>query len=228
MKYSDKIIDALSIDCVIFGFKNAVLYILLIKHKTGITQGSWKLPGGWIQYNESLDEAALRILKAETGVENIFLELFKAFGEVNRFPNDRVITIAYFALLNIENFTIPPHPDDIAVAWVKVNQVPTMLYDHNQIFCECLSFIKHKVQHEPIGFNLLPKKFTLKQLQELYEAIFSRKLDKSNFRKKLLKMNLLHNTKEKQQEVSHRAARLFTFDKKVYNRLQKKGFIFEV
>ena len=103
-----------------------------------------------------------------------------------------------------------------------------MLYDHNKIFRSCLAFIKHKVQHEPIGFNLLPKKFTLKQLQDLYEAILEQKLDKSNFRKKLLKMNLLIKTDEKQKDVSHRAAMLYTFDKKVYHHLQESGFIFEL
>lgn len=228
LEYGTKIIDALSIDCIIFGFKYSELYILLIKHKTGATKGEWKLPGGWIQYNESLDESALRILKLQTGVENIFLEQFKTYGNVDRFPNDRVITIAYYALLNIENFSIPPHPDDIEVSWIKVNKVPKMLYDHNQIFCDCLTFIKHKVQHEPIGFNLLPKKFTLKQLQDLYEAILNHKLDKSNFRKKLLKMDLLHTTQEKQMDVSHRAAKLYTFDKKVYKKLQNQGFVFEI
>lgn len=226
--FSSKTIDALSIDCLIFGFMKSELFILLIKHKTGPTKNTWKLPGGWIQYNEDLDEAARRILKIQTGVDNLFLEQFKTFGNVNRFPNDRVITIAYYALLNAENFELPLAPVDIQVSWVRISEIPDMLYDHNKIFRSCLAFIKHKVQHEPIGFNLLPKKFTLKQLQDLYEAILQQKLDKSNFRKKLLKMNLLIKTDEKQKDVSHRAAMLYTFDKKVYHLLQESGFTFEL
>ncbi|MFZ1714771.1 MAG: NUDIX domain-containing protein [Saprospiraceae bacterium] len=223
-----KIIDALSIDCVIFGFKHSSLYVLLVKHKTGKIKNCWKLPGGWIQYDESIHESAKRILKLQSGVENLYLEQFKTFGKVERFPNKRVITIVYYALLDIENFTAPSPPEDIEVSWVRINEIPEMLYDHNHIFENCLFFLKHKVQHEPIGFNLLPEKFTLLQLQELYEAILNQTLDKSNFRKKLLKMSLLVDTNEKQKFVSHRAARLYSFDKKVYDRLLNQGFIFEL
>jgi 8-oxo-dGTP diphosphatase len=228
LNFTDEIIDALSIDCLIFGFKDAQLSILLVKHGIGPTLGQWALPGSWIRYNESIDEAAGRILSSQTSVENIYLEQFKTFGEVRRFPPRRVITIAYYALVNIEKFELHPGPTEADVSWFNIQDIPTMPFDHNKIFQDCLDFLKHKIQHEPIGFNLLPSKFTLLQLLELYEAILGQKLDKSNFRKKFLKMNLLVDTNERQQDVSHRAATLYRFDENVYNKLLAKGFTFEV
>lgn len=228
MKFSDEIIDALSIDCVIFGFKNSSLSVLLVKHSVGIIKGQWALPGGWIKYNESLDKAAYRILTAQTSVKNIYLEQFYVFGDVNRFPLKRVITVCYYALVNIENFELHAGPSISEVVWFNVQEVPKMSFDHNKIFAKCYTQLKHKVQHEPIGFNLLPNKFTLLQLQELYEAILEKKLDKPNFRRKLMKMNLLITSSEKQKDVSHRAAQLYKFDKKVYDQLIEAGFSFAV
>lgn len=228
MKFSDEIIDALSIDCVIFGFKNAGLSVLLVKHGQGITKGQWALPGGWIKYNESLYSAAKRILIAQTGVENIFLEQFQTFGDINRFPDKRVITVCYYALVNIESFELQVGSSVSEVAWFNIRNIPKMAFDHNKILTACFTHLQHKVQHEPIGFNLLPKKFTLLHLQELYEAILNQKLDKPNFRRKLIKMNLLVPCNEKQKDVSHRAAQLYRFDKKVYDRLIDKGFSFEI
>ncbi|MFN8345401.1 MAG: NUDIX domain-containing protein [Spirosomataceae bacterium] len=228
MNFTDEIIDALSIDCLIFGFKDAQLSILLVKHGIGPTLGQWALPGSWIKYNESIDEAASRILSSQTSVGNLYLEQFKTFGELKRFPDRRVITIAYYALVNIEKFELHPGPTEADVTWFKIQEIPPMAFDHKVIFEHCLDFLKHKIQHEPIGFNLLPAKFTLLQLLELYEAILGQKLDKSNFRKKFLKMNLLVDTKERQKDVSHRAATLYRFDENVYNKLLEKGFTFEV
>jgi 8-oxo-dGTP diphosphatase len=228
MKFSDEIIDALSIDCVIFGFKNAALSVLLVKHGQGITKGQWALPGGWIHYNENLFAAANRILVAQTAVENIFLEQFKTFGEVDRFPNKRVITVCYYALVNIESVSLHAGPSVSEVAWFNIKNIPKIAFDHNKILDKCFTHLHHKVQYEPIGFNLLPKKFTLLQLQELYEAILNQKLDKPNFRRKLMKMNLLVACNEKQKAVSHRAAELYRFDKKIYDRLIEKGFSFEI
>jgi 8-oxo-dGTP diphosphatase len=228
MKFSDEIIDALSIDCIIFGFKNAELSVLLVKHGQGVTKGQWALPGGWMTYNESLRAAAYRILIAQTAAENIFLEQFKTFGEVDRFPNKRVITVCYYALANIESVKLHAGPSVSEVAWFNIRNIPKMAFDHKKILDNCFIHLQHKVQHEPIGFNLLPKKFTLLQLQELYEAILNQKLDKPNFRRKLMKMNLLVACNEKQKAVSHRAAELYRFDKKIYDRLIEKGFSFEI
>lgn len=224
----DTVIDTLSIDCLIFGFKNGKLDILLVKHGEGISKGRWALPGGWIPYHESVDEAATRILTALTGVSNIYLEQFRVFGDVGRYPTKRVVTIAYYALVNAENYQLHPGFTASDAQWFNIYEVPDLPYDHNKILAEGFSFLKHKVQHEPIGFNLLPKKFTLFQLQELYEQIMEKKLDKPNFRRKLMNMNLLVNCNEKQKDVAHRAAKLYRFDKKVYHKLTEKGFTFEV
>lgn len=227
-EFSNKVIEALSIDCLIFGFKDGELDILLIKHAEGISKGRWALPGGWIKYNESVDNAANRLLYSLTGVSNIYLEQLKSFGEVKRYPLNRVITIAYYALVNAENYSLNPGFTASDVRWCKIHNVPSLPYDHNQILKAGFKYLKHKVRHEPIGFNLLPKKFTLHQIQQLYEAILETQLDKPNFRRKLLKMNLLISCDEKQEAVSHRAANLYKFDKKIYDKLTEKGFTFEL
>jgi len=228
LPFPDTIIDALSIDCLIFGFKKSELDILLVQHGEGISKGKWALPGGWIKYNESTDGAATRILNDLTGVSNIYLEQLRTFGDVHRYPSKRVITIAYYALVKPENYTLHAGFTAADAQWFKISEVPEMPYDHKNILDEGLAYLKHKVRHEPIGFNLLPKKFTLLQLQELYEAILDKKLDKPNFRRKLMRMNLLEPCKEKQTDVSHRAASLYRFDKRAYNHLKEKGFMFEL
>ena len=220
--------DSVSIDCLLFGFNNGVLKILMVKHGEGISKGKWALPGGWINYNESIDDAAARLLKALTGVSNIYLEQLKAFGDLNRYPTKRVITVAYFALVKPENYSLHPGFTASDANWFNIHKVPKLPYDHNRIMEFGFTHLKHKVRHEPIGFNLLPQKFTLLALQELYEAILGKPLDKSNFRRKLMKMNLLVACSEKQKDVSHRAAALYRFDKKIYDRLVKEEFNFEL
>jgi 8-oxo-dGTP diphosphatase len=227
-KYSDAIIEALSIDCLIFGFKDKELDILLIKHATGISKGKWALPGGWIQYNESVDEAASRLLKSLTGVSNIYLEQLRCFGDVDRYPLKRVLTIAYYALVNADHYDLHPGFTASDAQWFNIHEVPELSYDHEEILDFAFKHLKHKVRHEPIGFNLLPKKFTLHQIQQLYEAILETEMDKPNFRRKLLNMNLLVPCEEKQTDVSHRAANLYRFDKKIYRNLAEKGFAFEL
>jgi len=226
--FPDTVIDALSIDSLIFGFKKHELDILLVQHAEGISKGKWALPGGWIKYNEGIDDAASRILKDLTGVSNLYLEQLRAFGDVDRYPARRVITFAYYALVKPENYTLMPGFTAADARWFKLSEVPSMPYDHNAILEAGLAHLKHKVRHEPIGFNLLPKKFTLLQLQELYEAILEKQLDKPNFRRKLMNMNLLEDCNEKERDVSHRAANLYKFDKKSYDKLTEKGFTFEL
>lgn len=228
MPAPNEVIDALSIDCLIFGFKDGRLDILLVKHGEGIRKGSWALPGGWITYGESVDDAALRLLTSLTGISNIYLEQLKAFGDPHRYPTKRVVTVAYYALVNEESYSLIPGFTASDVQWYNIHEVPPLVYDHNQILEYGFKQLKHKVRHEPLGFNLLPAKFTLLQLQELYEAILETKLDKSNFRRKLAKMKLLINCKEKQKDVSHRAAALYKFDKRVYVTLRKNGMVFEL
>lgn len=228
MPQPEDFIDALSIDCLIFGFNKGELEILLVRHGEGISKGRWALPGGWIKYNESVDDAANRILQDLTGVSNLYLEQLETFGDVNRYPGKRVITIAYYALVKPENYILRPGFTADDVRWYNIHEVPDLPYDHNKILAVGFRYLKHKVRHEPVGFNLLPKKFTLLQLLRLYEAILETQLDKSNFRRKLMKMDLLVACDEKQKDVSHRAAGLYRFDKKVYDELLEKGFSFEL
>lgn len=227
-RFTQDNIDALSIDCLIFGFRDSELDVLLIKHAEGISKGRWALPGGWIRYNESVDNAASRLLTSLTGVSNIFLEQLHVFGDVNRYPGKRVITITYYALINADNYSLRAGFTASDAQWFKIHQVPRLPYDHNKILNHGFQHLRHKVRHEPIGFNLLPKKFTLHQIQKLYEAILETELDKPNFRRKLLNMNLLVPCDEKQRDVSHRAANFYRFDKKIYKHLKESGFTFEV
>jgi hypothetical protein len=156
------------------------------------------------------------------------MEQLGVFGDVERYPQKRVITIGYFALVKPENYKLHAGFTASDARWFKVSEVPQLPYDHNKILDSGLRHLKHKVRHEPIGFNLLPRKFTLHQLQEVYEAVLGTKLDKPNFRRKLMKMNLLAPSKEKQKDVSHRAASLYKFDKRTYDKLKEKGFTFEL
>jgi 8-oxo-dGTP diphosphatase len=227
-QFPSELIDALSIDCLIFGFQDGQLDVLLIKHAEGISKGKWALPGGWIPYNESVDHAAGRILNSLTGVSNIYLEQFHTFGSLDRYPTKRVVTIGYYALVNRENYKLSAGFTASDAKWFNVHDIPKLPYDHNEILNTGFRFLKHKVRHEPIGFNLLPKKFTLHQIQKLYEAILEKELDKPNFRRKLLNMNLLVPCHEKQKDVSHRAASLYRFDKKIYDQLIENGFAFEL
>ncbi len=227
-RFTQDNIDALSIDCLIFGFRDSELDVLLIKHAEGISKGRWALPGGWIRYNESVDNAASRLLTSLTGVSNIFLEQLHVFGDVNRYPGKRVITLTYYALINADNYSLRAGFTASDAQWFKIHQVPRLPYDHNKIFKYGFQHLRHKVRHEPIGFNLLPKKFTLHQIQKLYEAILETDLDKPNFRRKLLNMNLLVPCDEKQRDVSHRAANFYRFDKKIYEQLKESGFTFEL
>lgn len=225
--FSRDIIQALSIDCVLIGFEKGKLEILLVQHAEGIVKGRWALPGGWIRYDESLDSAADRILRDLTGINDLYLEQLQAFGDTKRYPTQRVITIAFFALVKPEDYHLIPGFTAADARWFGLQDVPNLPYDHNEILAFSMERLRYKVRHEPIGFNLLPEKFTLLQLQELYEAILGKKLDKPNFRRKMMKMNLLVPCSEKEIGVSHRAAQLYRFDEKVYQQLIEKGFSFE-
>ena len=223
----DNVLPGLSIDNLIFGLDHGQLKIMLVKHNVGPGKGKWALPGGFIKQNENLRDAAARLLEELTGVRDLYLEQLKTFGRVDRFPNERVVTIAYYALVSAENYTLVAGRNTSDAMWFNAKDLPELIYDHSEIVDHGLNFLRHKVCHEPIGFNLLPEKFTLLQLQELYEAILDVKLDKPNFRRKMMKMNLLAPCNEKQKGVPHRAANLYRFDSAAYERLTDKGFSFE-
>lgn len=219
--------NSITIDCVIFGFDKGSLEVLLVEHGEGIRKGEWGLPGGWILENESIDNAAHRLLADLTGLDNIYLEQLKAFGEPDRFPLGRVITIGYYALVKREDYNIRAGFTASDAKWYKISDVPNLIYDHTEILTYSLTNLQTRVKQAPIGFNLLPEKFTLFELMQLYEEILGVEMDKSNFRRKILRMKLLVALGEKQKDVSHRAAELYEFDPKIYEKLTKKGFNFE-
>jgi ADP-ribose pyrophosphatase YjhB (NUDIX family) len=223
-----EVIRNISIDCVVFGFEQSVLEILLIKRAGNPYKGRWALPGGFIKKEELVEDAAKRILRVTTGVSDIYLEEVAVFDQIDRFPLWRVFTIGHFALISPEHYKLRPGIDSTEVKWFKFNKLPELYFDHKHIIEVALNKLRSRVRYKPIGFELLPEKFTLPRLQTLYEVILGKTLDKRNFRKKIMKMNLLKRLKEKDQNNIRRAAYLYKFDKHNYNKLKDDGFIFEL
>ncbi|NJN74266.1 MAG: NUDIX hydrolase [Limnothrix sp. RL_2_0] len=220
---------SVTVDCVVFGLDaEHDLKIMLIQRGVEPFKGEWALPGGFVKLDESLEAAAFRELKEETGVEEIFLEQLYTFGTPDRDPRDRVITVAYYALINLSDHPIHAQTDAEDVAWYSIQELPKLAFDHDQIIAAASERIKGKLRYEPIGFELLPKKFTLTQLQKLYEQVLGMQLDKRNFRRKILKMDLLIKLDEMQTGVAHRAARLYSFNEGKYQELKRAGFNFEL
>lgn len=219
---------ALTVDCVVFGMDDEDLKVLLIRRHGQPHAGRWALPGGFVNIDEGLETAALRELQEETGVERVYLEQLFTFGDVDRDPRGRVVSIAYYALVKLNDHRVRAATDAREAAWFAVWGTPSLAFNHQQILQVALARLKGKVRYQPIGFELLPAKFTLTQLQRLYETILERGLDKRNFRKKILAMDLLVELEEVEQDVAHRAARLYRFDRKKYRQLEKAGFNFEV
>lgn len=218
----------LTVDCVVFGLDEGDLKILLIQRGYEPFKGFWAVPGGFVDPDESLEQAALRELKEETGVRDVFLEQLYTFGDVRRDPRRRIVTVAYYALVNLRDHTVKAATDASSAAWFAVDDLPKLAFDHGRIVDTALRRLKGKVRYEPIGFELLPEKFTLTQLQRMYEKILDQEIDKRNFRKKILGMDLLKELDEVQVDVAHRAARLYRFDEKKYRQLKEKGFNFEI
>jgi 8-oxo-dGTP diphosphatase len=221
---------ALTVDCVVFGLdlikKN--LNILLIKRNLDPFKGNWALPGGFVHMDEDLEEAARRELLEETGLSNIYLEQLSTFGQPGRDPRGRVVTIAYVALVKMNDLQLHADTDASDAGWFAIGDFPSLAFDHENILDLAIIRLKSNVRNHPIGFEMLPKKFTLSQLQSLYEIVLETTIDKRNFRKKILSMKLLIDLGEIEQDVAHRAAGLFSFDQKHYENLAKKGFNFEI
>jgi ADP-ribose pyrophosphatase YjhB (NUDIX family) len=218
-------IKSASSDCVIFGFEDFSLKILIYKRAKNPCKGAWALPGGFLKKGELFEEAARRILKATTGVGNIYLEEVAVFDQLDRFPQWRVFTVGFFALVKPGKYkTLHSSLDSTEVKWFKINELPELAWDHRHIVDIALNKLRFSVLHRPIGLELMPSKFTLPQLQSLYEAILGKPLDRRNFRKKITQMNLLRKLNEKDPKNKRRAAYLYKFDKRVYNKLITKGF----
>lgn len=217
-----------SIDCVIFGFDEGELKILLIERNEEPFKDWWALPGYFVKQHEDLDEAAERILHELTGLRGIYMDQFYTFGDVNRHPQGRVITVAYYAMirLNGPKELKPLNPYAKKAVWKSVRDLPNLAFDHDKIFNRGFDKIRNKITYQPIAFELLPEKFTLTQLQNLYEVILNKKLDKRNFRKKMLNYGILKELGEKQKGVSYRAAKLYKFDRRKYAKLFQKELTF--
>jgi 8-oxo-dGTP diphosphatase len=219
---------ALTVDIVVFGLDEDDLQVMLIQRDLPPFVGQWALPGGFVRVEETLEEAARRELVEETGLKDIYLEQLYTFGAVERDPRERVVTVAYYALVNLEGHDVRASTDARNAAWFPVSDLPKLAFDHQQILAAAHARLRGKVRYQPIGFELLPDRFTLRQLQRLYEVILDRELDKRNFRKKVLAMDIVKETNEIEKDVAHRAAKLYRFDKRTYDRLMKQGFNFEI
>ncbi|EDY20780.1 NUDIX hydrolase [Chthoniobacter flavus Ellin428] len=219
---------ALTVDCVVFGFDEAELKVLLIRRGLAPFKGKWALPGGFVRLEETVDEAARRELSEETGLKDVFLEQLYTFGAIDRDPRERVVSVAYYALVKLAEHPATGASDASDAQWFTVAELPALAFDHADILRTALERLRGKVRYEPIGFELLPQKFTLSELQHLYEAVLQANLDKRNFRKKILSMGLLLPLKEQARTGAHRPAQLFRFDAKKYSALKKRGFNFEL
>ncbi len=219
---------ALTVDCVVFGFDESGLKVLLIRRGLEPFLNRWALPGGFVRPDEALDAAALRELQEETGLHEIYLEQLYTFGGIDRDPRERVISVAYFALVRRADHLPAAATDAAEAAWFEAEKVPALAFDHAEILKMALERLRGKIRWQPVGFELLPKKFTLTQFQALYEAILGRELDKRNFRKKLLALDLLVALEESTTAASRRPAQLFRFDHRKYQALTRKGFVFDL
>ncbi len=206
---------SVTVDMIIFTVKNDDFNVLLVKRNIHPFKNYWALPGGFVRIEESLDEAAKRELSEETGVKDVYLEQLYTFGAPKRDPRTRVITVAYFALINSKDLELKASTDVSDVKWFSVYKMPELAFDHKIIIEYAVKRLRWKMEYTTVGFKLLPKKFTLSQLQNIYEIIFNKKFDKRNFRKKILSLGLIEPTKEKTMNVSHRPAELYSFKRKI-------------
>jgi len=217
---------AVTVDCVIFGLdESSNLKVLLIKRARDPFQDHWALPGGFVDLDEPLDKAALRELEEETGVKDLFMEQLYTFGDPGRDPRGRVISVAYYALVNLEDHPVQAADDARSVKWFEIDKLPLLAFDHRHILKVAIDRLRAKVRYQPIGFELLPEQFTLTQLQKLYETILGVKepLNKRNFRTRILKMGVLKEM-GKQEGVAHRPAKLYSFDKEKYRQLAREKY----
>lgn len=209
-----------AVDCIIFGFSQGELSLLLLKRRFDPGKGDWSLMGGFVQEGESVDNAAKRVLAELTGLTDVYMEQVGVFGEVNRDPGERVISAAYYALININEYDRQLVEEHNAY-WIKIDELPTLLFDHQQMVDKALQLMKTQSATMPIGFSLLPEFFTLTQLQSLYEAINGNPVDKRNFRKRVAENPFIEKTKFIDKSGSRRGASLYKFNEEGYKKSLK-------
>lgn len=219
---------AITADCVVFGLDEEDLKVLLIQRANEPFKGRWALPGGFAVVGESLEETARRELNEETGLKDVFLEQLYTFSDPKRDPREHVVTVAYYALVNLSDHQVHASTDARNAAWFCIDDVPHLAFDHDVILKMAHGRLRGKIIYQPIGFELLPEKFPLRSLQGVYEKILNQELDKRNFRKKILGMGILEELDEMETDVGHRAARLYRFNKEKYDQMVRQGFIFEI
>ncbi len=219
---------ALTVDCVVFGFDEGALKILLIRRGIEPFIDHWALPGGFVNPAEALDVAARRELMEETGLHEVYLEQLYTFGAIDRDPRERIVSVAWFALVRRADHVPVSGTDAADARWFEVGDIPALAFDHATILTMAIERLRGKIRWQPVGFELLPNKFTLGQLQSLYEAILGRNLDKRNFRKKLIALDFLVALDETTTAASRRPAQLFRFDRRKYDKLTRQGFIFDL
>ena len=205
----------LSVDCIIFGFDNNKLKILIGKRNMDPGRGEWSLYGGFVRNDESLDEAAHRTLRELTGLRNIFMRQVGAFGNLDRDPGERVVSVAYYALINVKDYSERQRKQH-GVEWINIEDIPQMYSDHNNMVVKARKLMKQKIKTDPVGFELLPELFTLTQMQRLYEAVNGEELDKRNFRKRIKEMDFIEKTDLIDKKTSKRGASLYRFNKKAF------------
>jgi 8-oxo-dGTP diphosphatase len=214
----------IAVDIVIFTIQSGVLKVLLVKRKIEPYRGQFAIPGGFLHDDENLNEAALRELREETGVTDVYLEQLYSFGEPKRDPRGRVISISYFALISADR-TLSAGSDAAEASWWQMKELPNLAFDHEEILSYALERLRYKLEYTTVGFQLLPEKFTLVQLQKVYEAILDKKLDKRNFRRKMSLLKILKPLNE-YQPSARRPAQLFRFVALHFEKLKDKGIVF--
>jgi 8-oxo-dGTP diphosphatase len=219
---------AVTVDCIIFGFDGQTLKVMLIQRKSEPFSRMWALPGAFVNEDESLENCAERVLMKECNISGVYLEQLFTFGTPSRDPRERVISVAYMGLVKTADFELIAGNDELQIEWRDIKEVQDLAFDHSQILETAIQRIRGKIRYQPIGFELMNAKFTLPQLQQLYEAILGQSLDRRNFRKKLLSMQILKQLPEKQQNVAHKAAFYYEFDHERYEVLMKEGIYLEL
>ncbi len=212
----------LAVDCIIFGFDGKRLQALFIKRAFNPGINKWSLMGGFVQAEEGVKEAASRILNQLTGLSNVYMEQLHCFGDVSRDPGGRVVSIAYFALINIADYSEELMKEHNA-KWFELSHIPALVFDHQNMVNLAKKRLQQKVANHPIGFALLPTKFTLRQLQTLYEAINETELDKRNFTRRILDLGILKKLDEKERSTSKKGSFYFMFDEEKYKKLDTEG-----